>query len=93
MIIMNSNIEITNNGKFQTVKCADNIHFITSWVEDNPIEDYNSFKIAYVGLSADTSKFRCITEEENARLTKLRDEAIEEKHRKEEEELDKIENE
>ena len=92
MIIMNSNIEITNNGKFQTLKCADGIHFITSWVEGAPIEDYNSFKIAYVGLSADTSKFRCITEEENTRLIKLRDEAIEAKHRKEEEELDKIEN-
>ena len=93
MIIMNSNIEITNNGKFQTLKCADNLHFITSWVEGNPIEDYNSFKIAYVGLNASVEKFRCITEEENARLSKLRDEAIEEKHRKEEEELDKIENE
>ena len=93
MIIMNSNIEITNNGKFQTVKCADNLHFITSWVEGNPIEDYNSFKIAYVGLNASVEKFRCITEEENARLTKLRDDVIEEKHRKEEEELDKIENE
>ena len=93
MIIMNSNIEITNNGKFQTIKCADNLHFITSWVEGNPIEDYNSFKIAYVGLNASVEKFRCITEEENARLTKLRDDVIEEKHRKEEEELDKIENE
>ena len=93
MIIMNSNLEITNNGKFQRLKCADNLHFITSFVEGDPIEDYNSFKIAYVSLSADTSKFRCITEEENARLTKLRDEAIEAKHRKEKEELDKIENE
>lgn len=91
MIIMNSNIEITNNGKFLTLKCADDIHFITSWVEGDPIEDYNSFKIAYVGLSADTSKYRCITKEEDARLSELRDEYIEEKHRKEEEEY-KIEN-
>lgn len=93
MIIMNSNIEITNNGKFQTLKCADGMHFITSWVEGDPIEDYNSFKIAYVGLNASVEKFHCITEEENARLIKLRDDAIEAKHRKEEEELDKIENE
>lgn len=91
MIIMNSNIEITNNGKFLTLKCADNIHRITSFVEGDNIEEYSSFVIAYVGLSADTSKFRCITEEEDARLTKLRDEAIEEKHRKEEKEY-KIEN-
>lgn len=86
-MIMTSNIEISDNGKFKTVKCADDIHFITSWVEGDPIEDYSSFKIAYVGLSADTSKFRCITKEEDEKLSKLRDEAIETKHK----ELDKIE--
>ena len=90
---MDTNIKITDNGKFLTLKCADNIHRITSFVEGDNIEEYNSFVIAYVGRNADTSKFHCITEEENARLTKLRDEAIEAKHRKEEEELDKIENE
>ena len=89
---MDTNIEITDNGKFLTLKCADNIHRITSFVEGDNIEEYNSFVIAYVARNADTSKFRCITEEENARLTKLRDEAIEAKHRKEEEEY-KIENE
>lgn len=89
---MDSNIEITDNGKFLTLKCADNIHRITSWNNGDPIEDYASFSIAYVSLKADTTIYHCITVEEDARLSKLRDEYIEEQHRKEEEELDKIEN-
>ena len=89
---MNTEISITNNGKFLTLQCVKG-HRITSWQEGDNIEDYNDFQIAYVSLNADTSKFRCITDEESVRLTKLRDDAIEEKHRKEEEELDKIENE
>lgn len=90
-MIMTSNIEISDNGRFKTIKCADDIHFITSWAENDPIEEYSSFKIAYVGLNASVEKFRCITKDEDARLSKLRDEAIEAKHRKEEEEH-KIEN-
>lgn len=82
---MNAEISITNNGKFLTLQCVKG-HKITSWQEGDNIEEYNSFAIAYVSLTADTSKYHCITDEEDEKLIKLRDEALEEKHRKEEEE-------
>lgn len=82
---MNTEIEIKSNGKYLTLQCVKG-HKITEWSTGDNIEDFNDFTIAYVGLNADTSKFHCITDEESAELSKLRDEAIEEKHRKEEEE-------
>lgn len=88
---MNTEIEIKSNGKFLTLQCTKG-HKITEWNTGDNIEDFNDFTIAYVSLNANTEKYHCITDEESARLTKLRDEAIEAKHRKEEEELDKIEN-
>ena len=89
---MNTEIEIKSNGKYLTLQCIKG-HKITDWQEGDNIEDFHDFTIAYVPLNCNTEKFRCITDEESERLIKLRDEAIEEKHRKEEEELDKIENE
>lgn len=82
---MNTEISITNNGKYLTLQCVKG-HKITSWQKGDNIEDFSDFTIAYVSLNADTSKFHCITDEESAELSKLRDEAIEAKHRKEDEE-------
>lgn len=87
---MNTEIEIKSNGKFLTLQCTKG-HKITEWNTGDNIEEFNDFTIAYVSLNANTEKYHCITDEESARLTKLRDETIEEKHRKEEKEY-KIEN-
>ena len=84
---MNTEIEIKSNGKFLTLQCVKG-HQITDWQEGDNIKDFNSFSIAYVSLTADTSKFHCITDDESERLSKLRDEAIEAKHKKEEQEIE-----
>jgi len=88
---MEQEIQITNNGKFITLQCVKG-HKITSWNEGDSIEDFNDFTIAYVGLNADTTKFHCITDDESARLHKELEEFLDEKHRKEEEEMNKEQN-
>ena len=82
---MSTEIEITNNGKFLTLKCTEG-HKITEWNEGDDIKDYNDFTIAYVGLNADTDKFHCVSDEESEKYHKLRDEYMEEMRKKEDEE-------
>lgn len=72
--IMKSNIKITDNGLFKTIQCADDEHYITDWKPTDDIRNFKSFKVAYVALDADTSKYRCISNEDNEALTARLDE-------------------
>lgn len=66
---MDSNIKITDNGLFKTIQCADDEHYITDWQPTDDIRKFKSFRIAYIALDADTSKYHCISNEDNEALT------------------------
>lgn len=82
---MDSNIEITDNSRYLTLKCADGEHSITDWDDSMDILDYSSFTIAYMPLDSDTSKFHCISKLEDEALTARRDKAYDDKLKAEEE--------
>lgn len=56
--------EISYNG-YKIVRCPEN-DWITDFKDGDDILGYSSFKIAYVHKDADTSNFRCITDDENS---------------------------
>lgn len=73
--------EFNEQYNFWTVKCAEG-HRITAWKEGDPIEEYNSFIVAYCPKDVDFDQFHCVTEEEDARLMKLQMEALENENNK-----------
>ena len=74
--------EFNEQYNFWVVKCSKG-HKITTWNEGDDILEYGSFSIAYCPKDADLNTFRCVTDEEDARLLELQKEAIEKEIEKE----------
>lgn len=68
--------EFNEQYNFWTVKCAEG-HRITTWKEGDPIENYGSFTVAYCPKNTDLTQFRCVTIEEDIKLTEQARKAIE----------------
>lgn len=63
---------------FFKITCSEG-HYLTTFNEGDDITLYSDSKEVYTPLTADTSKWHCVTEEEHVAHIEARDKAIEER--------------
>ena len=71
-------IEKNDKYNFFKITCTEG-HYLTTYNEGDDISLYSDSKEVYTPLTADTSKWHCVTEEEHAAHIEARDKAIEER--------------
>lgn len=71
-------IEKNDKHNFFKITCTEG-HYLTTFNEGDDITLYSDSKEVYTPLTADTSKWHCVTEEEHAAYIDARDKAIEER--------------
>lgn len=81
-------IEKNEQYHFFKITCAEG-HYLTTFNEGDDITLYSDSKEVYTPLTADTSKWHCVTDEQHAAYIEARDKAIEERM---EEERKRMEN-
>lgn len=81
-------IEKNEQYKFFKITCSEG-HYLTTFNEGDDITLYSDSKEVYTPLTADTSKWHCVTDEQHAAYIEARDKAIEERM---EEERKRMEN-
>lgn len=81
-------IEKNDKYNFFKITCTEG-HYLTTFNEGDDITLYSDSKEVYTPLTADTSKWHCVTDEEHAAYIEARDKAIEERM---EEERKRMEN-
>lgn len=81
-------IEKNEQYHFFKITCPEG-HYLTTFNEGDDITLYSDSKEVYTPLTADTSKWHCVTDEQHAAYIEARDKAIEERM---EEERKRVEN-
>lgn len=71
-------IEKNEQYKFFKITCPKG-HYLTTYKDGDDIMLYSDSKEVYTPLTADTSKWHCVTEEEHVAHIEARDKAIEER--------------
>lgn len=71
-------VEKNDTYNFFKITCTEG-HYLTTFNEGDDITLYSDSKEVYTPLTADTSKWHCVTEEEHAAYIEARDKAIEER--------------
>lgn len=71
-------IEKNEQYHFFKITCTEG-HYLTTFNEGDDITLYSDSKEVYTPLTADTSKWHCVTEEEHVAHIEARDKAIEER--------------
>ena len=71
-------IEKNDTYNFFKITCSEG-HYLTTFNEGDDITLYSDSKEVYTPLTADTSKWHCITDEEHAAYIEAREKAIEER--------------
>lgn len=71
-------IEKNDTYNFFKITCSEG-HYLTTFNEGDDITLYSDSKEVYTPLTADTSKWHCVTEEEHVAHIEARDKAIEER--------------
>ena len=71
-------IEKNDKYNFFKITCTEG-HYLTTFNEGDDITLYSDSKEVYTPLTADTSKWHCVTEEEHVAYIEARDKAIEER--------------
>lgn len=80
-------IEKNDTYKFFKITCTEG-HYLTTFNEGDDITLYSDSKEVYTPLTADTSKWHCVTEEEHVAYIEAREKAIEERMEKERAEME-----
>lgn len=75
-------IEKNDTYNFFKITCSEG-HYLTTYNEGDDITLYSDSKEVYTPLTADTSKWHCVTDEEHVAHIEARDKAIEERMEKE----------
>lgn len=75
-------IEKNDTYNFFKITCSEG-HYLTTFNEGDDITLYSDSKEVYTPLTADTSKWHCVTDEEHTSYIEARDKAIEERMEKE----------
>lgn len=75
-------IEKNDTYNFFKITCSEG-HYLTTFNEGDDITLYSDSKEVYTPLTADTSKWHCVTDEEHTAYIEARDKAIEERMEKE----------
>ena len=75
-------IEKNDTYNFFKITCSEG-HYLTTFNEGDDITLYSDSKEVYTPLTADTSLWHCITNEQHAAYIEARDKAIEERMEKE----------
>lgn len=75
-------IEKNEQYNFFKITCTEG-HYLTTYKDGDDITLYSDSLEVYTPLTADTSKWHCVTEEEHAAYIEARDKAIEERMEKE----------
>lgn len=71
-------IEKNDTYNFFKITCTEG-HYLTTFNEGDDITLYSDSKEVYTPLTADTSKWHCVTDEEHTAYIEARDKAIEER--------------
>lgn len=71
-------IEKNDTYNFFKITCTEG-HYLTTYKEGDDITLYSDSKEVYTPLTADTSKWHCVTDEEHTAYIEARDKAIEER--------------
>ena len=71
-------IEKNEQYKFFKITCTEG-HYLTTFNEGDDITLYSDSKEVYTPLTADTSKWHCVTDEQHAAYIEARDKANEER--------------
>ena len=71
-------IEKNDKYNFFKITCTEG-HYLTTFNEGDDITLYSDSKEVYTPLTADTSKWHCVTDEEHTAYIEARDKAIEER--------------
>lgn len=71
-------VEKNEQYNFFKITCSEG-HYLTTFNEGDDITLYSDSKEVYTPLTADTSKWHCVTEEEHVAHIEARDKAIEER--------------
>ena len=71
-------VEKNEQYNFFKITCPEG-HYLTTYNEGDDISLYSDSKEVYTPLTADTSKWHCVTEEEHAAYIEARDKANEER--------------
>ena len=71
-------IEKNDTYNFFKITCSEG-HYLTTFNEGDDITLYSDSKEVYTPLTADTSKWHCVTDEEHAAYIEAREKAIEER--------------
>lgn len=71
-------IEKNDKYNFYKITCTEG-HYLTTFNEGDDITLYSDSKEVYTPLTADTSKWHCVTEEEHVAYIEAREKAIEER--------------
>lgn len=71
-------IEKNEQYKFFKITCPEG-HYLTTYKDGDDITLYSDSKEVYTPLTADTSKWHCVTDEEHTAYIEARDKAIEER--------------
>ena len=79
-------IEKNDKYNFFKITCSEG-HYLTTFNEGDDITLYSDSKEVYTPLTADTSKWHCVTDEQHAAYIEARDKAIEEMMEKERAEM------
>lgn len=83
-------IEKNDKYNFFKITCTEG-HYLTTFNEGDDITLYSDSKEVYTPLTADTSKWHCITEEEHTAYIEARDKAIEERMEEERKKMEQPE--
>lgn len=75
-------IEKNDKYNFFKITCTEG-HYLTTYNEGDDITLYSDSKEVYTPLTADTSKWHCVTDEEHVAYIEARDKANEERMEKE----------
>lgn len=79
-------IEKNDKYNFFKITCSEG-HYLTTFNEGDDITLYSDSKEVYTPLTADTSKWHCVTDEEHTAYIEARERAIEERMEKERQEM------
>ena len=71
-------IEKNDKYNFFKITCTEG-HYLTTYNKGDDITLYSDSKEVYTPLTADTSKWHCVTDEEHVAYIEARDKAIEER--------------
>ena len=83
-------VEKNETYKFFKITCTEG-HYLTTFNEGDDITLYSDSKEVYTPLTADTSKWHCVTEEEHVAYIEARDKAIEERMEEERKKMEQPE--